>query len=80
LAYPFGFSAELRTRRTSDWDIREVRAIAAGLRPALNEAWMRFTFPAGTSSRPLILLLRRGRPGGDAPISAAEAGSFLVAA
>src|SRR6266480_7109448 len=46
-AYHFGFSVELRTRCTTDWDIRKVRAMAAGLTPALNDARMRFAVPSG---------------------------------
>jgi hypothetical protein len=46
-AYHFAFSVELRTPCTTDWDIRKVRAMAAGLTPALNDARMRFAVPSG---------------------------------
>jgi hypothetical protein len=53
----FGLSAA-RTRRTSASDIRSVRAMAAGFNPALNDAWMRFAFPAGMSPAALTFSLR----------------------
>jgi hypothetical protein len=37
-AYRFGFSVALRMRFTKDWDIRNVRAMVAGLTPARNDA------------------------------------------
>src|SRR5262249_12853269 len=78
-AYRFGFSVELRRRCTTDWDIRKVRAMAAGLTPALNDARMRFAVPSGILSIPLILLLRivTDWPCDDAPVGAAGAVSFL---
>ena len=42
-------------RRTADWDMPNVRAIAAGLTPALKDARMKFAFPCGTSSIPSAL-------------------------
>jgi hypothetical protein len=57
LAYHFGFSGELRTRFTTDRDIRKVRAMSAALTPALSDARMRFAVPSGIFSIPLILLL-----------------------
>ncbi len=57
-AYRFGFSVELKTRFTKDWDIFNVRAMAAGLSPAPNDARMRFSLPSGISSFSLIFLLR----------------------
>jgi hypothetical protein len=50
VAYRFGFSVELRTRFTKDWDILNVRAMAAGSIPALNDARIRFALPSGISS------------------------------
>jgi len=78
-AYHFGFSDELTMRFTRDWDIRKVRAMAAGLTPALNDARMRFAVPAGILSIPLTFLLRMAAdwPCGDAPVGAAAAVSFL---
>jgi len=55
LAYHFG---ELRTRFTTDRDIRKARAMSATFTPALNDARMRFAVPSGIFSIPLILLLR----------------------
>ena len=55
LAYHFG---DLRTRFTSDRDIRKARAMSATFTPALNDARMRFAVPSGIFSIPLILLLR----------------------
>ena len=57
-AYRFGFSVELKTRFIKDWEILNVRAMAAGLIPALNDARMRFSLPSGISSFSLIFLLR----------------------
>jgi hypothetical protein len=57
--YLFGFSAELKTRFTKDWDILNVRAMEAGLIPALNDARIRFALPSGISSNSLIFLSRR---------------------
>jgi hypothetical protein len=61
-----------RTRRTNASDIRNVRAMAVGFNPALNEAWMRFTFPAGMSLAALSLSLPDtvGRLRDDALLSA----------
>jgi hypothetical protein len=82
--YRFGFcEEELRTRFTKDWDIRNMRAMAVGLTPAMNDARMRFAFPSGISSIPLALLLRpvTDWPCDDVPIAATSvAGSFLGAA
>src|SRR3984893_15812369 len=52
--------------------------MVAGLSPALNDARMRFAFPSGISSIPLVLL-RNAADGssGDAPVAAARA--FLEA-
>ena len=55
LAYRIGFSVEFRTRRTKDWDILNVRAMATGLIPARNDARMRFAFPSGISSIALVV-------------------------
>lgn len=38
---------DCRTRRTSEREIPNVRAIAAGATPALNDARMRFALPSG---------------------------------
>lgn len=43
----YGLVFDRRTRRTTDKDIPKVRAIAAGLSPALNDARIRFTWPSG---------------------------------
>src|SRR5216684_2697603 len=81
-AYRFGFSVEFRRRFTKDWGIRNVRAMAAGLTPALNDARMRFAFPSGISSIPLIFLSRNAAdwPCEDVPVAAAIAVSFLGSA
>src|SRR6266851_9103372 len=80
-AYRFGFSVEFRRRFTKDWGIRNVRAMAAGLTPALNDARMRFAFPSGISSILLIFLSRNAAdwPCEDVPVAAAIAVSFLGA-
>ena len=77
--YRFGLSAKLRTRFTKDWDIRNVRAMAAGLTPALNDAMIRFALPSGISSISLIFLLRNAAdwPRDDVPVAAAIAVSLL---
>src|SRR5215831_11009679 len=79
LAYHLGFSGELRTRFTTDRDIRKVRAMSAAFTPALNDARMRFAVPSGAFSIPLILSLRMlaDWPGDDALVGAAAAVSFL---
>jgi hypothetical protein len=75
----FNFSVELRTRCTTDRDIRKVRAMAAGLTPAFNDARMRFAVPSGILSIPVSLLLRivADWPCDDALVGAAGALSFL---
>jgi hypothetical protein len=81
--YRFGFAAEeLRTRFTKDWDIRNVRAMAAGLTPAMNDARMRFAFPSGISSIPLAFLLRPATdwPCDDVPIAATSVAVSLLGA
>ena len=76
LAYHFG---ELRTRFTTDRDIRKARAMSATFTPALNDARMRFAVPSGIFSIPLILLLRMVVvwPYDDALVAAAAAVSLL---
>jgi hypothetical protein len=73
--YRFGFSTELKTRFTKDWDILNVRAMAAGLIPAVNDARMRFALPSGISSISLIVLLRDAADG--VPVAPAVAVLFL---
>ena len=76
LAYHFG---ELRTRFTTDRDIRKARAMSATFTPALNDARMRFAVPSGIFSIPVILLLRVVVvwPCDDALVAAAAAVSLL---
>jgi len=78
-AYRFGLSFELKTRFTKDWDILNVRAMAAGLTPALNDARMRFALPSGISSIWLIFLWRviAGWLCDDVPVAGAVATLFL---
>jgi hypothetical protein len=73
LAYHLSFSGELRTRFTTDRDIREVRAMSEAFTPALNDARMRFAVPSGIFSVPPILSLRMlaNWPGDDALVAAA---------
>src|SRR5215471_12228293 len=78
--YRFGFSVALRMRFTKDWDIRNVRAMAAGLTPARNDARMRFAVPSGNSLIPLVFVLRNAADWrcDDVPVATAVAVSFLV--
>src|SRR5262249_47310454 len=55
--YRVGFAVASSTRFTTAWGIRSVRAMAAGLIPARNDARMRFSFASEISSTPLVLLL-----------------------
>src|SRR5580704_13805789 len=77
--YRLGFSVALRMRSTKDWDIRNVRAMAAGLTPARNDARIRFAVPSGNSSMPLVFLSRNVTDWlcDDVPAAAALAVSFL---
>jgi hypothetical protein len=59
VSYRLGFAVELMMRFTRDWEIPNVRAMAAGLSPAPNDARMRFAFPSGISST-VPGLLRNG--------------------
>lgn len=52
----FGFSVELKTRFTKDRESLNVRAMVAGLIPALNDARIRFALPSGISLISLIFL------------------------
>jgi hypothetical protein len=56
-----------------------VRAMAAGLTPARNDARMRFAVPSGNSSIPLVFVLRNAADWrcDDVPVAAAVAVSFL---
>ena len=79
IAYYFGFSGELRTRFTTDRDIRKVRAMSAALTPALYDARIRFAVPSGIFSIPLSLLLRMVAdwPSDDTLVGAAATVSFF---
>jgi hypothetical protein len=44
---PYRLTFDCRTRRTSDKDTPKARAMVTGLRPALNDARIRFTCPSG---------------------------------
>jgi hypothetical protein len=77
--YRSGASPALKTRFTRDRDILNVRAMAAGFMPALNDARMRFALPSGISSISLIVLLRNAAvwPCDEVPVAAATARSLL---
>ena len=51
---PYKLTFDCRTRRTSDKDIPKLRAMAPGLRPALNDARIRFTWPSGIRTASLL--------------------------
>ncbi len=78
-SYRSGVSPALKTRFTRDRDILNVRAMAAGFMPALNDARMRFALPSGISSISLIVLLRNAAvwPCDEVPVAAGTAGSLL---
>jgi hypothetical protein len=79
-AYRLRFSIALRMRFTKDWDIRNVRAMVAGLTPARNDARMRFAVPSENPSISLALLrIAPDWPCDDIPVAAALSVSFLGA-
>src|SRR5215467_1468180 len=61
IAYYFGFSGELRTRFTTDRDIRKVRAMSAALTPALKRRANQICCSFGDLLNPSELVIADGR-------------------